>query len=600
MTSVAATRGQLNRAKSESWLRGSPSRGRGYKERGFLTPRTSEKIGIFQAIFNGMKGKKSGDKGRESSQSSEPALIPMPNVEEDDILAEIKQQKEEEADNFCGTDPLSHFSSIGVSSMGDITDFFQRPAADPRTRSPTHSKSAATPTTPPGRGILRHSWLFRQNNVGKDATIIVNASSCSSSRTQLEKEQNGWESPLVTPTKRASRGLRNSGAHGGLMGSSPLAASRLPRPPLAGPPPLHSGITSPRGQKGKVCVRQPSLSSAPKSEVPRVPARESVSSVSRGREQPPLPPARNIMSQSYSPPPRDSPATPPPLHSGITSPRGQKGKVCVRQPSLSSVPKSKIPRVPARENVSSVSRGREQPPLPPARNIMSQSYSPPPRDSPAIPRAPPKQNASNDQPVRGSRDFPPLAPPGAQSIPLSHHPASPISGPPRRRSDSGRNFSGRSLTLTPTKPGASPSSKSPNSSVEGSLEDMKRSSQRSGSAQHMNFRSYQDNKTVSTEDKKPDHASVSQIEIAPGIFKPLRGSEETWKAIETGNIVPTACLSCSLSLHCLDDAEYVICPACQVVGPVECCLQGFGRGIGLGVRDEQLARCREEMRSRRA
>jgi hypothetical protein len=409
--------------------------------------------------------------------------------------------------------------------MGDITDFFQRPAADPRTRSPTHSKSAATPTTPPGRGILRHSWLFRQNNVGKDATIIVNASSCSSSRTQLEKEQNGWESPLVTPTKRASRGLRNSGAHGGLMGSSPLAASRLPRPPLAGPPPLHSGITSPRGQKGKVCVRQP---------------------------------------------------------------------------SLSSVPKSKIPRVPARENVSSVSRGREQPPLPPARNIMSQSYSPPPRDSPAIPRAPPKQNASNDQPVRGSRDFPPLAPPGAQSIPLSHHPASPISGPPRRRSDSGRNFSGRSLTLTPTKPGASPSSKSPNSSVEGSLEDMKRSSQRSGSAQHMNFRSYQDNKTVSTEDKKPDHASVSQIEIAPGIFKPLRGSEETWKAIETGNIVPTACLSCSLSLHCLDDAEYVICPACQVVGPVECCLQGFGRGIGLGVRDEQLARCREEMRSRRA
>ena len=537
MTSVVATERQLYRAASESGLRGIPSRGRGSREK--LTPRTMKKLGIFQAISKAMKSKKIGGKGRES-QSSDPALIPIPNLEEDDILAEIEEQKRETG-NYFGADPSSSFSSIGVSSMSDITDFFQRPAAESRNlRSPpARSKVAATssPTTPPTRGIGRYnSWLLRQNDVG-----IGNTSS--SSPRPLEKEQNGWESPLTTPT-RASTGLQNSGAYGGLTGSSPcsspLVASRppLPRPPLAGPP-LHSG--------------------------------------------------------------------------GITTPMSvQKGKVVneLRQSSPSSVPKTKVPWV-ARGNISLV-RGREQPPLSSARNT-SQSYSPRPScESPAIPLAPPNQNGFlgpplNDQPVRGSRESRPLclAQPGAQSIPFAHHhPACPISDPERtrsrivpQRSDLGRKGSGRCLTLTPTKPGAPPSRKSPNSGVEGSLGGIKQSTIPPFDSAHMSFRGQ--NKTISTEDKKSNPNGASQIEIAPGILKPLRGSEETWKAIETGNIVPTVCISCALSLHCLDDAEYVICPACRVVGPVECCLQGFGRGIGLGVKDEQLALWRAEIQSRR-
>jgi hypothetical protein len=642
MTSVVAPEGQLNRAASEPELRVAPSRrGRGSKERGVLTPRTLGKMGIFHALSNAMKGKKSGGKQRES-QSSEPTLTPIPNLEEDDILAEIGQQ-EREACNYFGTDLSSSFSSIGASSMSDNTDFYQRPAADPRiTRSPpARSKSASTssPTTPPTRSVGRYnSWLLRQNNVEKNAKNVCGTLSPPK---LLEKEQNGWESPLATATQ-TSTGLRNSAAYGGLPVSSPRPP--LPRPPLAGLPLYSGGITTPISvQKGEVNVRESSPSSVPKSKVPRAP-RGNVSSV-RGREPPPLSPARS-MSRSYSPPTRDSPAIVapsnqneflgPPLNeqplrgsrdsplcarrgaqrihsahhpaspipdpertrsrivpqprSGITTPISvQKGKVDVKQSSPSSVPTSKVPMVP-RGNLSSV-RGREQPSLSPAR-----SYSPPPRDSPAIALAPSNQNnflgpPLNEQPLRGSRNSPPCARRGAQSIPLAHHPASSISDLEvtrshfvAQRSDSGRNVSGRCLTLTPTKPDASPSSKAPNSNVAGSIDDMKESIQRSGSA-HKGFRS---------------QAGLSQIEIAPGILKPLRGSEETWKAIETGNIVPTACISCSLSLHCLDDAEYVICPACRVVGPVECCLQGFGRGIGLGVKDEQLAICRAEIQSRRS
>jgi hypothetical protein len=732
VVSVVATKGQrLNRAKSESALRGIPSRGRGSKERGLLTPKTVKKIGIFQAISNAIKGKKNGgDKGR-VSHSSKPALFPpIPNLEEeDDILAE-------EPHNYFGTDPMSSFSSIGASSSGDIIDF-QPPAVDPRRNTSRSSKSVPTITTP-SRGIRRHHISFlRRKNVEEDTKSIGIASSYSQG--PFEKAQNGWESPLArTPTRAFTP---YSGAYyGGLTTNSPLATRPpLPRPPLAGPP-LHSGITGPICfQNGEVDVTQGSSSSVPKSKVPsRVPC-GNVASV-RGWEQAPLSPARN-MNQSYSPPPRDSPPAIPlappnqneyfgppsnyqpvrgstlpssplaglPLHYGITSPMGvQKGEVDVTQTSSSSVPKSKVPsRVPC-GNVASV-RGWEQAPLSPARNMnqsysppprdvppaiplappnqneyfdppsnyqpvhgstpprsslaelplhygitspmgaqkgkvdarqrspsssvpkskvprvpsgnvasvrdweeqaplsMNQSYSPPPRDSPsAISFAPPNQNEyfgppSNYQPVHGSRDSSLGARPGVRSVPLAHDPASAISDRERTRSrivplrsDSDRNFSGCSLTIAPTKPGASHSSASPKISVEGSLEDMKRSIQRPSSA-HMSFRSR--NTTLSREDKKPGPAVVSQIEIAPGIFKPLRGSEETWKAIQTGNIVPTACISCSLSLHCLDDAEYVVCPACRVVGPVECCLQGFGWGIGLGVKDEQLAIWRAEIQS---
>jgi hypothetical protein len=90
------------------------------------------------------------------------------------------------------------------------------------------------------------------------------------------------------------------------------------------------------------------------------------------------------------------------------------------------------------------------------------------------------------------------------------------------------------------------------------------------------------------------------VEVAPGVFEPLRSAAETWKAIETGNIVGAVCLSCNFDLHCVDDAKYVLCPSCRVVGPVETSLLGFyGQGIGLGITAIQLSRWRAEIEAAR-
>ncbi|GAX27019.1 hypothetical protein FisN_9Lh334 [Fistulifera solaris] len=88
---------------------------------------------------------------------------------------------------------------------------------------------------------------------------------------------------------------------------------------------------------------------------------------------------------------------------------------------------------------------------------------------------------------------------------------------------------------------------------------------------------------------KPD----LQIEISPGIFARLRGSEETWNAIKCGNSTHTKCFSCELPLICISDAEFVICPACRVVSPIFSGSSGktlmypnsaVSGGVGLGMQ----------------
>lgn len=86
-----------------------------------------------------------------------------------------------------------------------------------------------------------------------------------------------------------------------------------------------------------------------------------------------------------------------------------------------------------------------------------------------------------------------------------------------------------------------------------------------------------------------------QIEISPGVFARLRGSEETWNAIQSGNSTRAKCFSCELALLCISDAEYVICPSCRVVSPIATGNYGQERlsnnrlhrhtgGVGLGMQ----------------
>jgi len=60
-----------------------------------------------------------------------------------------------------------------------------------------------------------------------------------------------------------------------------------------------------------------------------------------------------------------------------------------------------------------------------------------------------------------------------------------------------------------------------------------------------------------------------QIEVAPGLFMPLRGSDETMDAIESGRARMVICFACNAKLSCVPDCELVICPDCRVVSPVE-------------------------------
>mmetsp|Transcript_8871 Transcript_8871/g.13735 ORF Transcript_8871/g.13735 Transcript_8871/m.13735 type:complete len:234 (-) Transcript_8871:221-922(-) len=82
-----------------------------------------------------------------------------------------------------------------------------------------------------------------------------------------------------------------------------------------------------------------------------------------------------------------------------------------------------------------------------------------------------------------------------------------------------------------------------------------------------------------------------QVEVAPNVFLPLRGSRETHKALEEGNMAPVECLVCNLELLCLWDADLVLCPECRSMTPLSQTDNETGGqtnvrrgGLGLGVK----------------
>jgi hypothetical protein len=62
--------------------------------------------------------------------------------------------------------------------------------------------------------------------------------------------------------------------------------------------------------------------------------------------------------------------------------------------------------------------------------------------------------------------------------------------------------------------------------------------------------------------------SLPQIEVEPGRFMDLRGSEETMRAIKDGSAIVVQCFLCNACLKCVHDAELVICPDCRIFTPV--------------------------------
>ena len=84
------------------------------------------------------------------------------------------------------------------------------------------------------------------------------------------------------------------------------------------------------------------------------------------------------------------------------------------------------------------------------------------------------------------------------------------------------------------------------------------------------------------------------VEIFPGFTTRLRGAQETWESIEDGFYQPVSCMTCTLELCCILDADFVICPCCEGVTPVSESPGEGGAGLGCtmeDVRNHIASRC---------
>ena len=131
--------------------------------------------------------------------------------------------------------------------------------------------------------------------------------------------------------------------------------------------------------------------------------------------------------------------------------------------------------------------------------------------------------------------------------------------------------------------------------------------------QHHHQDNYNDYNNYSNNDDLAAPTMI-ELEIEPGVKSVLRGSKETWNAVQRGYTTDACCFGCMAPLLCIADAEYVLCPDCKTISPASSCNsisggmmtgggdskhaapkcnglypsdQVFRGGIGLGLRADQ-------------
>ena len=62
---------------------------------------------------------------------------------------------------------------------------------------------------------------------------------------------------------------------------------------------------------------------------------------------------------------------------------------------------------------------------------------------------------------------------------------------------------------------------------------------------------------------------LGSIEIAPGQYATMLTGNHTRNAVHNGTAVSTVCVICSVTLQCFPEADYVLCPDCNVVSPLD-------------------------------
>ena len=95
------------------------------------------------------------------------------------------------------------------------------------------------------------------------------------------------------------------------------------------------------------------------------------------------------------------------------------------------------------------------------------------------------------------------------------------------------------------------------------------------------------------------------LEVCPGISMPLRGAAETFEAVQNDFYIPQNCSCCQSTIFCIQDAEYVLCPVCKSVSPIDEDQLDYDRsshgtkkgGIGLGFDIETLQQFQKQKAS---
>jgi hypothetical protein len=95
---------------------------------------------------------------------------------------------------------------------------------------------------------------------------------------------------------------------------------------------------------------------------------------------------------------------------------------------------------------------------------------------------------------------------------------------------------------------------------------------------------------------RPDRQDL-KIEISPNVWVRLRGADETWACVEQDFYMPVVCFGCSSELCCIQDADFVLCPLCRVVSPMDGIVDttASSGGVGLGFTFDDLLKWQSEI-----
>jgi hypothetical protein len=85
----------------------------------------------------------------------------------------------------------------------------------------------------------------------------------------------------------------------------------------------------------------------------------------------------------------------------------------------------------------------------------------------------------------------------------------------------------------------------------------------------------------------PAQQPMMMFEVAPGHYVSLRGGEEeTMRYIfEKRPIATQECICCEGTIHCIADAELLLCPFCRVAQPLFSATEGSGLALGFCTQD---------------